>query len=173
MNYIDLAFALFALLAVTAGVKNGFLASLIRMLRFVIIIPVSYFLSSYLFTLRADDMQAQSLPHDLQKIILFAECFAVIYILSGILIFILKKLQNKKHMPFRYTNALLGALFALARVLIVICVISFIFVRIADYLPDDNAFYLCVKASRIITALNNCDIYQNTLYIPAFTAYQI
>jgi len=172
VNYIDIAFAVFALLLMFAGAVSGFLASLISTVRFIIIIPLSYFVSTYLSTVLADVIP-QPLPDSILKILSFIICFVVLSILIGIIILVLKKLQKKEHMPLKHTNALLGALFGLFRALLAVSVISVIFGYVKAYIPQDNSFYFQLDTSMVVQFVNDIfnPLIHNTLYLPAVTAY--
>lgn len=171
MNYIDIAFAAFVLLLMFTGAVSGFLASLISTVRFIIIIPLSYFASSFV-SAAVSDIVSQPLPDGLLKILSFIICFVVFNILIRIVIHVLKKLQKKEHMPLKHTNALLGALFGLFRALLAVCVISAVLGYVKEYVPQDNNFYLQLDSSRVVNFLNDFNpLIDNTLYLPAVTAY--
>lgn len=48
ISYIDIAFVVIAVIMTIVGAKRGLVVSLIGMLRFIFIVPVSYFLTDYL-----------------------------------------------------------------------------------------------------------------------------
>lgn len=154
MNYIDIAFIAFTLIIMFAGAVNGFLVSLISTARVLLVIPVSYFASTYI-SIPLRRIIAESVPDLFLQIISFIICYILLNIVIGIVISLLKKLQHKEHMPLKHTNAFLGAVFGLLKSAIVICVLSVIFINVKAFIPDDNAFYSIIDGSYTVRFIND------------------
>lgn len=58
------------------------------------------------------------------KVALFVVTLAVFYILTGILLFVIKKLSNSSNAPFRKTNKFLGAVFGMLKALILVLLLQ-------------------------------------------------
>lgn len=89
------------------------------------------------------------------KVALFVVTLAVFYILTGILLFVIKKLSNSNYAPFRKTNKFLGAVFGLAKAMILVFAIAKIGVFFTENLKSvDNSFLQQVASSGIIEFVN-------------------
>ncbi|MDE5670208.1 MAG: CvpA family protein [Eubacterium sp.] len=89
------------------------------------------------------------------KVALFVVTLAVFYILTGILLFVIKKLSNSNNAPFRKTNKFLGAVFGLAKAMILVFAIAKIGAFFTENLKSvDNSFLQQVASSGIIEFVN-------------------
>lgn len=209
MNYIDLAVIITIVLMVTNGFSKGFIVSLLSMLRFIIGIPLAFFVSNMYYKQFYDsflkefaysivskrltqsnslesiisDIEelTQSLPEifssqinltsvmsieDISrkitdtvvepitlvvlKIVIFTVVFIAFYAVTGILISMLAKLQAKKHMPLKHTNALLGGIFGLVKAGAFIFAVASVFRCIIAVIPADSGFVNAVNSSLAI-----------------------
>lgn len=157
INYIDIAFAVIAVVMTIVGAKRGLVVSLIGMLRFIFIVPVSYFLTDYIMPYVPENLFSQ-VPQQARGVVLFFIVFLALIILTGILMMVLKKLQDKKGMPLRHTNAFLGGVFGLVKALILISVLSLGSAFVIDFIPKDNQAYEILSGSYIIDYLSNLNL---------------
>ncbi len=158
ISFIDIVFAAIVVIIVFAGVKKGLVVSLLGMLRFMLIVPVSFILSRYI----RPYVKAQRLtevPSQLIDVALFFICLAALVVLTGVLMLVLKKLQKKKGMPLRNTNALLGGVFGFIKAMIIVFTLAGILGFSAEFLPDDNEFYTAVKGSFAVELINNSNLF--------------
>ncbi len=82
--------------------------------------------------------------------------FVVFYILTGILLFVIKKLSNSSNAPFRKTNKFLGAVFGMLKALILVFAIAKIGSFFTENLKSvDNEFLHQLASSGIIEFVNN------------------
>lgn len=89
------------------------------------------------------------------QIVLFVITLVVFYIAAGIILFLTKKLSNRKHAPFRKTNKLLGAVFGFVKALIFVFAIAKIGAFFTENLNSvDNSFLQQVASSGIIEFVN-------------------
>ncbi len=139
ISYIDIAFFAMAVIMVIAGIKKGFLVSLLSMVKFIIILPLSYFLSDFVKPYIPAEIIAEA-PEAAIEIIAFLICFIVLLIISTVLLSLLKKLQKDKDLPLHNTNAVLGGAFGFVKALILVCVFSAIIGAAEQYIPKDSAF---------------------------------
>ena len=121
ISYIDIAFFAMAVIMVIAGIKKGFLVSLLSMVKFIIILPLSYFLSDFVKPYIPAEIIAEA-PEAAIEIIAFLICFIVLLIISTVLLSLLKKLQKDKDLPLHNTNAVLGGAYGFVKALILVCV---------------------------------------------------
>lgn len=149
ISSVDLVFI--AIIAVMAFVnaKRGFVVALVGMLRFMFIVPVSYFLTDYV-TPYIPKETLEQIPNQLQGVVIFAVVFVALIIITGILMNLLIKLQHKKGIPLRHTNAILGGSFGVLKALILISVISGIMALIVDYIPQSSQFFNALNDSYIV-----------------------
>jgi len=90
------------------------------------------------------------------KVALFVVTLAVFYILTGILLFVIKKLSNSSNAPFRKTNKFLGAVFGMLKALILVFAIAKIGSFFTENLKSvDNEFLHQLASSGIIEFVNN------------------
>ncbi len=89
------------------------------------------------------------------KIILFIITFVLFYIVAGIIIFLIKRLQKKEHMPLKRTNAFLGGVFGLLKAVILIFTAAAIIGYICDILPQDNSFIKQTDSSYALEFINS------------------
>lgn len=90
------------------------------------------------------------------KVALFVVTLAVFYILTGILLFVIKKLSNSSNAPFRKTNKFLGAVFGMLKALILVFAIAKIGSFFTENLKSvDNEFLYQLASSGIIEFVNN------------------
>lgn len=89
------------------------------------------------------------------KVALFVATLVVFYIVTGILLFVIKKLSNSNNAPFRKTNKFLGAVFGLVKALIFVFAIAKIGAFFTENLKTvDNSFLQEVASSGIIEFVN-------------------
>ena len=89
------------------------------------------------------------------KTALFLATLAVFFIVTAIILYIVKKLSNSSRAPFRKTNKFLGAVFGVLKALIIL----FAFARIGAFITEnvnagDNAFLQQLASSTLIELLN-------------------
>lgn len=90
------------------------------------------------------------------KVALFVVTLAVFYILTGILLFVIKKLSNSSNASFRKTNKFLGAVFGMLKALILVFAIAKIGSFFTENLKSvDNEFLHQLASSGIIEFVNN------------------
>lgn len=154
ISYVDLAFLMLALIMVLVNAHRGLLVALLGMVRFIIIVPLSYFLVDYVEPYVPPELFSD-IPDRLKTVILFAACLILLLILSQIILIILKKLQADKDMPLRNTNAFLGGLFGLVKALIIIFCLSTLIGCLLEILPQSNEYYDVLKNSYVIEFANN------------------
>ena len=156
ISYIDIAFFAMAVIMVIAGVKKGFLVSLLSMFKFIIVLPLSYFLSDYIKPYIPAGIIGE-LPETAVEIIAFLICFIVLLIIADVLLMLLKKLQKDKDLPLHTTNAFLGGVFGFVKSVIIVCVFSAIIGAAEQYIPKDSAFIEIVNSSYVVDLVS--DIY--------------
>lgn len=154
ISYIDIAFFAMAVIMVIAGIKKGFLVSLLSMVKFIIILPLSYFFSDFVKPYIPAEIIAEA-PEAAIEIIAFLICFIVLLIISTVLLSLLKKLQKDKDLPLHNTNAVLGGAFGFVKALILVCVFSAIIGAAEQYIPKDSAFSEMVGSSYAIDFIND------------------
>lgn len=89
------------------------------------------------------------------KVLLFVITLAVFYIVTGILLYAVKKLSNSNNAPFRKTNKFLGAALGLAKALIFVFAIAKIGTFFTENLKSvDNSFLQQLASSGIIEFVN-------------------
>lgn len=88
------------------------------------------------------------------KIILFIITFVLFYIAAGIVIFLIKSLQKKEHMPLKHTNSFLGGVFGLLKAVVLIFTVSTIIGYMSDILPQDNSFIKQADSSYALEFIN-------------------
>lgn len=148
MSYFDIAFICIVLIYTFAGMRRGLVVSLISMIRFIIAVPFSYYISNtygafiydnYLkenFKEAVNDI-TEILAVRITEIVLFIVVLVLFYIITGAVIKLLKKLQKAEHMPLKYTNSFLGGVFGLVKALMLIIVICTV-AGCVDLIPENN-----------------------------------
>ncbi|MDE5973536.1 MAG: CvpA family protein [Eubacterium sp.] len=154
ISYIDIAFFAMAVIMIIAGVKKGFLVSLLSMAKFIIILPLSYFLSDFVKPYIPAEILGEA-PEAVIEIIAFLICFLVLLVVGTILLSLLKKLQKDKDLPLHNTNAVLGGAFGFVKAFILVCVFSAIIGAAEPYIPKDSAFIEMVHSSYAIDLIND------------------
>lgn len=98
------------------------------------------------------------------KIFMFVLTIAVFYVITGIIIALIKKLERKEHVPFKKTNKFLGAVFGLAKSVIAVMAIAAIFNFVLDVYGNtsDSAFIIQLSSSSVLDIINK---YNPILYI--------
>lgn len=154
VSYIDLAFLIISFVMVLINAHRGLIVSLLGMVRFIIVIPLSYFFADYIEPYISAEAFAD-IPALAKKVITFIVCLIILLVLSRLLLLLLKKLQSNKDMPLRNTNAVLGGVFGLVKALIVIYCLSIILGSLLELLPQSNEYYDILKNSYVIEFVNN------------------
>ena len=153
INFIDIIFVLLTIIFIVVSITRGLLVCVISLVRFFVIVPASFYIGNYLepyFTKYIFKGVSAGLTNILSIIL----SFFILLILSSLLIHLLKKLQNKKGVPLRHTNALLGGVFGLAKSLLIIIAVSTLVYYVMPYVsPDSNAEEL-LGTSIIINYVN-------------------
>lgn len=157
ISYVDIAFAVVAVLMTVVNAKRGLMVSLVGMLRFFLIVPLSYFLVDVV-TPYIPQSVLEKVPEQAQSIVVFLIVFVILIILTGLLMMLLKKLQNKKGVPLRYTNALLGGVFGLVKALILIFVLSGAASLALEFIPKENQFYEVINSSYVVDFVRNFNL---------------
>ena len=154
ISYIDIAFFAMAVIMVIAGVKKGFLVSLLSMFKFIIVLPLSFFLSDYIKPYIPAEIIGE-LPETAVEIIAFLICFIVLLIIADVILVLLKKLQKDKDLPLHSTNAVFGGLLGFVKAVIIVCVFSAIIGAAEQYIPKDSAFIEMVDSSYAVNLMND------------------
>lgn len=157
ISYIDIAFAVLAVLMTVVNAKKGLVVALVGMVRFFLIVPASYFLVDIVSPYIPQSL-IDKVPEQAQGIVVFLIVFVVLIILTGLLIMLLKKLQHKKGVPLRHTNAFLGGLFGLVKALILIFVLSAAASLALEFIPKDNQFYEILGSSYVVDFVKNFEL---------------
>lgn len=157
ISYVDIAFVIIAVLMTVINAKRGLVVSLIGMLRFLFIVPVSYFLVDYVTPYIPEKILAD-VPEELRAVVIFFVIFVVLIVVTGILMMVLKNLQNKKGMPLRYTNALLGGVFGFVKAVILIIVLSTVASFVVEFAPQDNQFVEMLNGSYVIDIFKDMNL---------------
>lgn len=158
ISYIDIAFLALAVILVIAGACRGLLVSLLSMARVILIIPCSYFAAGYVLPYVPDEWLSGLSPQ-LQKAVAFFACFIILAALTGILLNILFKLQKKKGMPLRHTNAFLGGVFGLIKAGVIIITLSAVLACALEIIPKDNQFYEIVNNSYAVEYISTYNLF--------------
>lgn len=154
INYIDIAFLAITLIMVIDGVCRGLVVSVLGFVKFIVILPLSYFAADS-FALQAAEFINEPVPLPILKVGLFIIAFLVLYILFGILMNFLKELQKKKHMPLKHTNALLGGLFSLVKAAVFVATVSLLLGALIEIIPKTNEFYTQISSSYAVESIND------------------
>lgn len=154
VSYIDVFFLIFTALVIFVNLKKGLVVAIVGLVRFVVIIPLSYFLKDMASAYITDSMLS-GVPVRIKPVIVFAIVFIVLMILSEILIALLKALQKKKGMPLRNINALLGGAFGLVKALIVVLIVSSVLACAVDFIPQTSAAYEPISTSFAVSLVRN------------------
>lgn len=92
---------------------------------------------------------------EIVKIVLTILTFLIFYVITGIIVSVVKKLREKKHLPFHNTNSFLGGVFGFVKAVTVIFVVGFA----ADYIIGaqlfDNEFVSQLGTSKVLNFVNN------------------
>lgn len=154
ISYIDIAFFAMAVIMVIAGIKKGFLVSLLSMFKFIIVLPLSYFLSDYVKPYIPTEIIGEA-PETAIEIIAFLVCFIVLLIIADVILVLLKKLQKDKDLPLHNTNAVLGGAFGFVKAVIIVFVLSAVIGAAEQYIPKDSAFIEMVDSSYAVNLIND------------------
>lgn len=158
ISYIDIFFLILAAIMVFANLKKGLVVSILSMIRFVVIIPLSYFLISYVSPLIVPPDALTALPQKLIDIIAFAVCFIALLIISELLLLLLKILQKKKGMPLRNINAVLGGVFGFVKAVLLVFVMSSIMIIVVEFMEAGEPFYDAINNSYAVEFVKNFDL---------------
>lgn len=158
ISYIDIAFFAMAVIMVIAGIKKGFLVSLLSMFKFIIVLPLSYFLSDYVKPYIPADIIGEA-PETAIEIIAFLVCFIVLLIIADVILMLLKKLQKDKDLLLHNTNAVLGGAFGFVKAVIIVFVFSAVIGAAEQYIPKDSAFVEMVDSSYAVDFINNINLF--------------
>ena len=153
LSYLDMAFLIILVIAIAVNAHKGFVVSMLETIRFIIIVPLSYVLLNVVEPYIPKNVFGD-IPNALHTIIIFIICFALLFIVSIIILSLLKKLQHKKHMPLRHINAVLGGVFGLVKALILIFILSTVFGLLLEVIPNNNQFYQIVDSSIAVEYIN-------------------
>ncbi len=153
LSYVDIAFIFIAVISVAVNVRKGFVVSLLEMVRFILIVPLSYILIDVVKPYIPKKVFGD-IPSALHTVIIFVLCFIVLLIVSEIILSMLKKLQSVKHMPLKHTNAFLGGVFGFVKALIFVFILSSVFGLLLEVIPDNNQFYQIVDSSIAVEYIN-------------------
>lgn len=161
ISFFDIFFLVITIFIVLVNAHRGFLVSLISMLRFILIVPLSCVAAEYAEPYIPVDAFGD-MPEQLVPIITFALCFVLLLILTSLLMLLLKKLQKDKDMPLRNTNALLGGLFGFLKAAVLVFVISSFAGSLVQYIPQSSDFadiYNSINSSYVIEFVNNFNLF--------------
>lgn len=153
LSYVDIAFLFIAVVSVAVNAHKGFVVSLLEMVRFIVIVPVSYVLIDVVKPYIPAKIFGD-IPSALHTVIIFVLCFVLLLIVTEIFLSLLKKLQKIKHMPLKHLNAFLGGVFGLVKALIFVFALSSVFGILLDVIPNDNQFYQIVDSSIAVEYIN-------------------
>lgn len=87
---------------------------------------------------------------EIVKIVLIVLTFLIFYVITGIIISLIKKIREKKKMPLHFTNSVLGCIFGLAKAVVIIFAISAVAEFTVDIQYEDNAFIRQLESSVIL-----------------------
>lgn len=158
ISYIDIAFIVIAVIMIIVNASRGLVVSLLSMVRMVLVVPLSYFAAKYVEPYVPADLISQ-IPRALQPAVLFVICFILLLILSGIILLVLKKLQKKKGVPLRHTNAFLGGVFGFVKALVIVFALSAVLGSVLEYIPQTNQFYEPVSSSYAVEYVNKINLF--------------
>lgn len=88
------------------------------------------------------------------KILLFAVTFVAFYVVTGVLILMIKRLKNKEHMPLKRTDYILGGAFGLIKAMVFLFTTATVIGYICDILPQDNSFLKQAEGSLALEFIN-------------------
>ncbi|MCM1115599.1 MAG: CvpA family protein [Clostridium sp.] len=154
ISYIDIAFLILTVILVAVSISRGLVVSILSMVRFIIIVPASYFLGSYVMSYIPRGFFG-TLPETVDKVIVCVLCFFALLIVSSLLLTLLKYLQKKKGMPLRHTNAFLGGVLGVVKALVIIIGVCTAFGYVIEYIPNDNTFYQAIDTSYVVSFIND------------------
>lgn len=161
ISFFDIFFLIITVCIVLVNIHRGFLVSLIGMLRFILIVPLSCVAAEYAELYIPVDAFGD-MPEQLVPVITFALCFVLLLILTSLLMLLLKKLQKDKDMPLRNTNAFLGGLFGFLKAAVLVFVISSFIGSMVQYIPQSNEFadiYNSINSSYVIEFVNKFNLF--------------
>lgn len=154
ISYIDVAFIVIAVIMTAVGAGRGLVVSLLSAARFVLIIPCSYILADYVTPYVPESIFAEQ-PEQIKEVAVFLTCFIVLLIASSLIIDLFLKMQKKKGMPLRNTNAFLGGVFGLVKAAALVFVISTILGFLLDLIPDSGRFVQAIESSYAVKYIND------------------
>lgn len=153
LSYIDIAFLIMSVIHIAVYAYKGFVVALLGMLRFIVIVPISYLLINvvrvYIPTSVFGDI-----PIQFHTVIIFLIIFVALYVVTSIILSMLQKLQRVKHMPLKRTNALLGGILGFVKSAVLIFVFSTVLGLIFDVIPKDTQFYQIIDSSIAVGYIN-------------------
>lgn len=90
------------------------------------------------------------------QILIFILTIAVFYVITGIIISLVKKIERKEHVPLKKTNKFLGAVFGLAKSVIAVMAIAAIFNFVLDLYGNisGNTFIRQLSSSSVLNFIN-------------------
>lgn len=156
ISYIDIAFIAVAVLLTAVGAARGLVVSLISMARFILIVPASYLAAGYIEPYVPESWFADK-PDAVKGVVLFLSCLIILMIITSIIIGLLVRLQKKKGMPLRHTNALLGGVFGLVKAAAAVLVICLLIGSLSGIIPQGSSFAKAVESSYAVKYVNEID----------------
>lgn len=161
ISFFDIFFLVITVCIILVNAHRGFLVSLISMLRFILIVPLSCVAAEYAEPYIPTDAFGD-IPEQLIPVIVFAVCFLLLLILTSLLMLLLKKLQKQKDMPLRNTNAFLGGIFGFLKAAILIFVLASFIGSMVQYIPQSSEFadiYNSINSSYVIEFVNKFNLF--------------
>lgn len=161
ISFLDIIFIVVTVCMVIVNAHRGLLVSLIGMLRFIFIIPLSCLAAQYAEPYIPDDM-FKDIPEELVPVIIFVICFLVLQLATSLIMLLLKKLQDKKGMPLRGTNAVLGGVFGLLKAALLVFVTAVVIVSVMQFVPqsgDYSDIYNSINSSYVIEFVNKLNLF--------------
>lgn len=88
------------------------------------------------------------------KIILFAAVFVAFYVITGIIILVVKRLRKKEHAPLKKTDFILGGAFGLVKAAVFAFTAATIIGFVAEIIPTGNSFIKLADSSVALEFIN-------------------
>ncbi|MDE5983802.1 MAG: CvpA family protein, partial [Eubacterium sp.] len=88
------------------------------------------------------------------RIIIFAAVFVAFYVITGIIILVVKRFRKKEHAPLKKTDFILGGAFGLVKAAVFIFTAATIIGYISAIVPADNSFIEIADNSYALEFIN-------------------
>lgn len=88
------------------------------------------------------------------RIILFISVFVAFYLITGIIILVVKRLRKKEHAPLKKADFVLGGIFGLIKAAVFVFTAATIIGYITNIIPADNSFIKLADGSYALELIN-------------------